>query len=241
MTQHEIEQEPEDRESGLIRRTFAAELSEGDGRTVDVRIVPYGEQIEHNDGLGGARKGVVYREEFVMGAFAHQTNAAFRVLVNVEHQEGIGGVVGHGKSLLERDDGLYGSFKIHENSDGDKTLMLVREGILDGVSLEAQPTKSIRSAAGVIKRVKANLYNVALTRYRAYQGAVVLALREEMLLDEELLPVPMDPELIERCRALGIRLPERLAHPADTGTPLDSGTPEDGTRPKVQSTSSSEV
>ena len=142
---------------------------------------------------------------------------------------------------MERDDGLYGSFKIHEDADGDKTLMLVREGILDGVSLEAQPTKSIRTAAGVIRRVKANLYNVALTRYRAYQGAVVLALREEMLLDEVLLPVPMDPELIERCRRLGIRLPERLAHPADTGTPLDSGTPEDGTRPKDQSTSSSEV
>jgi hypothetical protein len=39
----------EGRESGLLRRTFAAEISEGDGRTVD-SIMPYGEQITHNDG-----------------------------------------------------------------------------------------------------------------------------------------------------------------------------------------------
>src|SRR5689334_4916480 len=60
----------------VIVRTFAAEMTAGDGRTVDVRIVPYGERITHNDGLGGVPKGVPYTEEWVPGAFADQARAA---------------------------------------------------------------------------------------------------------------------------------------------------------------------
>ena len=55
-----LEQEHDDEapNRGLIRRSFAAEFSTGgDGHTVDVRIVPYGEQIIHDDGLGGLPKG----------------------------------------------------------------------------------------------------------------------------------------------------------------------------------------
>jgi HK97 family phage prohead protease len=217
----------------LIIRGFAADLTPGDGRTVDVRIVPYGEQIVHNDGLGGVPKGMPYTEEWVPGAFAHQTKAANRVLVNFEHQKGLAGIVGHGKALLERSDGLYGSFSIHETPDGDKALLLVKEGALQGVSLEAVGRKSIRTASGLIRRVKADLLGIALTRKGAYEGSVVLALRhkQETTFDEELLPVGMDPELIERCRKLGIKLPQRYqAHPAETGTPAAAGTPEDGTR-----------
>jgi hypothetical protein len=50
-------------------------------------------------------------------------------------------------------------------------------------------------------------------------------------LDEEYLPVPLNPELVERCRRLGIQLPQRYqAHPDEAGTPAETGTPEDGTR-----------
>lgn len=218
---------------GLIRRTFATEFTAGDGRTVDARIVPYGERITHNDGLGGVPKGVPYQEEWAPGSFSHQLKAANRVLVNFEHQEGLAGVVGHGIALMERDDGLYGSFRIHETPDGDKALMLVREGVLGGLSLEAAGRKAVRMADGVIRRVKANIVNVALCRNPAYSRAVVLALREEadLMLDEEFLPVAPDPELIERCRRLGIEVPQRYqAHPDETGTPAETGTPEDGTR-----------
>jgi len=234
-TVEEIQETPEDEapDRGLIRRSFAAEFSTGgDGRTVDVRIVPYGEQITHVDGLGGMPRGTPYTEEWMPGAFAHQVKAANRVLVNFEHQEGIGGIVGHGKALLERQDGLYGSFAIHETPEGEKTLLLIREGAVQGVSLEAFARKSIRTAAGVIKRVKADLHGIALTRRPAYTGSVVLALREEAetVFDEELLPVEIDPELVMRCQRLGIAIPERLkAHPA-ADTPAETGTSEDGTR-----------
>src|SRR5688572_15570348 len=93
-------QDTEAPETGLLHREFAAAVTAGDGRTVDVKIVPYGEQIEHNDGQGGVPKGVMYREEFVPGAFDHQITAANRVLANCEHERGILGVVGHGLALM---------------------------------------------------------------------------------------------------------------------------------------------
>jgi HK97 family phage prohead protease len=159
------------------------------------------------------------------------------VLANFEHQSGIGGVVGHGLTLREEPDGFHGSFKLHETADGDKTLMLIREGVLEGVSLEAVAVKSIRTAKGVIQRVKANLRAVAFCRTPAFASAKVLALREEpeTVFDEELLPVEPDIELIERCRRLGIKLPQRYeAHPAETDTPAEAGTSEDGTRPETE-------
>lgn len=222
-------------EREVIHRTFAADLNPGDGRTVDVRIVPYGEQVQHNDGLGGLPKGQPYTEEWAPGTFAHQEKAANRVLANAEHQQGIAGVVGHGAALLERSDGLYGSFKIHETPDGDKALILIREGVYNTVSLEARPVKSIRKA-GVVLRVKAHLEAIAFSRFGAYAGAQVLAVREQAFEDEEaipedLKPLDMDPETVERCRRLGISLPQRYeAHPAETDTPAQSGTSADGTR-----------
>jgi HK97 family phage prohead protease len=229
----ENEQIGEAPERGLIRREFAAAVTAGDGRTVDVKIIPYSEQIEHNDGLGGVPVGVAYREEWAPGAFDHQLGAANRVLANCEHEEGIAGVVGHGIALLSQADGLYGSFKIHETTSGETALTLIREGIFNTVSLEARPRKAVRTAAGVVRRIKADLVNIAFSRFGAYPGARVLAVREqaEQVFDEEMLPVEIDPELVERCRKLGIALPERLkAHPAEDGHPGETGTPADGTR-----------
>lgn len=229
-TEAETDQHLEAPETGLLHREFSAQVTAGDGRTVDVLIVPYGEQIEHNDGHGGAPRGVVYREEWAPGVFAHQGNAANRVLANVEHEEGIRGVVGHGLSIMERQDGFYGSFKMHETPEGEKALMLIREGVFTGVSLEARPRKSQRTVEGVIRRVKADLVNIAFTRFGAYSRAGVLAVREEIeeetIRDADLLPLEPNPELMERCRALGIELPQRYkAHPVE-GTPAESGTPE---------------
>lgn len=223
-------------DDGMIHREFEAKVTAGDGRTVDVRIVPYGEQISHNDGLGGVPKGVVYREEWAHGAFSHQLNAANRVIANCEHERGILGVVGHGIALREESTGLYGSFKIHETPAGDTALTLIREGVYDTVSLEAVPRKAVRTAAGVIRRVKADLRGLAFSRFGAYTGAKVLAVREQAeMIDEALLPSDLDPAVLERCRRLGIRLPDRYqAHPDEAGTPTEMGTP--GTAPAATTT-----
>ncbi len=228
-TEHEPETEVVDQ---TIRRTFAATLEPGDGRTVDCRIIPYGEQIEHNDGLGGLPVGMPYKEEWMAGAFAGQERAANRVLANVEHEQGLAGVVGHGVMLREQPDGFYGSFRIHDDPAGDKALLMINEGILTTVSLEARARKTVRTRDGVIRRVKAHLRGVAFARFGAYDGAAILAVRapaieDEVVIDEALLLPEMPDETIERCRRLGLSLPSRYqAHPDtpdETGTPAPAG------------------
>jgi len=217
----------------VIRREFAADIVEGDGRTVDVRIVPYGERITHNDGLGGVPEGVDYQEEWLPGVFDHQLGAANRVLANVEHEQGIGGKVAHAVALRSvPGDGFHGTFRLLDTQAGETARQLIEAGALDGVSLEAVPVKNINKA-GVIQRARANLRGIAFTRFAAYTGAKVLAVREEaaVTLDADLLPVDIDPDLAERCRRLGIQFPQRYeAHPDTSGTPAESGTPAIGTR-----------
>ena len=102
--------------------------------------------------------------------------------------------------------------------------MLVKEGVLDTVSLEARPQKTVKTREGVVRRVKAHLEAVAFARFGAYAGASVLAVRERATFDEELpenlLPEPLDPEIVERCRALGVKLP-----PSVSGAPRRNGHP----------------
>lgn len=241
-TEHELELELETEapETGLLRRVFAAEVTPGEGRTIDVRIVPYGERITHSDGLGGSARGVSYTEEWSPGAFAEQIRNGFgeagrakKISMNYDHQRGLQNEIGHGLALRETSDGLYGSFVFYEDPAGDKALTLVREGMIDGISLEAKAKRGQRTAEGVIKRTAAHLHAVALTRFPAYSGARVLALREEAdtIIDEEYLPVAPDPELIARCERLGIKIPQRYkAPPEDTDTSAESDTSADGTR-----------
>lgn len=235
-TEQNTEQRPE-RAVSIAKRVYAAELVPGDGRTVDVRIVPYGERAQANDGLGGLPTGILYDEEIAPGAFDHQLKAANRVHMNVEHEPGIAGKVGFGVSLASRSDGLHGSFRFLETHAGETALALVREGALGGVSFEATFPKSMRTAAGVIRRLKCNLVNIALCRDPAYESALILGLRTEdepeteWMIDEEFLLPTFDPELAERCERLGISLPQRMmAHPAPPDTPSDEGTPDSGTR-----------
>lgn len=225
----------------LLHREFQAEASVGDGRTIDLRMVPYGEAATVDDGAGP------YREEFARGAFDGQTEHAHRVYMNFQHEKGIRSIVGKGVTLESRDDALYGSFRAFDDQDGDKALTLVREGVLTGASIEFLPKKSVRTAEGIIQRVKAHLDAVALCRVGAYASAGVLAVRElgddeEQILDAELLPVPIDPERVERLLAQGIVLPDRYtkAHPAETDTPPEGGTSDDGTRQTEHNTSSEE-
>jgi len=225
---HEIEEQTAERP--FLIRTYAVDAAMGDGRTVDVRIVPFGEKATAVDGLGGVPRGVPYEEEWMPDVFGKQENAANRILLNFEHEEGLRGIVGHGIALRQAADGYHGSFRLHEGADGEKARYLVEQKVLGGVSLEALPLKSVRTAAGVVQRVRAHLDKVSLCRTPAFKSSVVLALREETVFDEELLPVEIDPELVARCQRLGIAIPERLkAHPA-ADTPAETGTSEDGTR-----------
>jgi HK97 family phage prohead protease len=163
-------------EPKALTRVFEAPLQDGwDGRTLETRIAPYNVAAEVADPPWFHP----YREMFLPGAFERQVKAPDRVKVflNFEHEQGLRGIVGHGLSLNDRDDGLYGSFRVHENQDGDKALQLINEGLLTGLSLEFRPQRS-RRVDGVVQRIRAHIDNVSLCRDPAYSEAQVLAVRE---------------------------------------------------------------
>jgi HK97 family phage prohead protease len=224
----------------LIRQVqFEAEVS--DGRTLEMRVVPF-------DEIGVAADPpdfTPYREQFMPGAFSRQEKAANRVLLTVDHLQGMQGVVGHGVSLREASDGYYGTFRLHETQDGEKALTLLRERVIEHGSIEFIALRSVRTRDGIVQRVKGHLDKLTLTRRTpVYSKTAVLGLREEepVMLDEEFLPTDIDPETLARCRALGIQLPQRYeAHPAETDPSAeDADTSEDGTRQTEEATTSEE-
>jgi HK97 family phage prohead protease len=222
--EHDVQDQTAERPFLVREVSVHAEIT--DGRTLEMRIVPF-------DEIGNAADPPdfkPYREQFMPGAFAGQERAANRILLNFEHIQGLPGVIGHGVELRQGDDAYYGTFRIHESPDGDKALTLLREKVIEHGSIEFLPLRSVRGRDGVIRRVKAHLDKLSLTRRNpVYKGTAVLGLREEpeIVVDEELLPVDLDPGLVARCRRLGIELPQRYqAHPAPTDTPDESGTSE---------------
>lgn len=249
----EIMEETRRPERVVAVRRLDTKIEAGDGRTISLRIAPFGETAESADGLGGLPKGVRYVEELMPGLYDKQLRAVNesgrgkQIFLNFEHQSGLQGIIGHGVELSRRTDGYHASFRIHDNADGNKALTLVKEGVLTGASVESYWLKSVRSASGVVQRVKAQLEAVAICRQGAYAGAIVTGLRmeeelpDEILVDEALLPVSPNADVLARCRALGIRVPQRYeAHPDETDTPAESGTSDDGTRP-VQAKAELEV
>jgi HK97 family phage prohead protease len=154
------------------------------------------------------------------------------VLANIEHEEAPSATAGFGVLLREEADGFHGSFRLLETPAGETARQLIEAKALNAVSLEAKEVKTIRTRDGVLQRAKANLLAIAFTRFGAYKGAQILALREEAesIIDEELLPVEMNPDVVERLRRQGFVVPSRYtAHPAD-GHPGEAGTPADDTR-----------
>ena len=115
------------------------------------------------------------------GAFSRQKSAAHRIkaFLNFRHGQSLSDQIGFAKSVEERDDGLHGELRVLEGSDGDKALQLVREGMLDGLSIEFRvPPGGTKVVDGVVQRVRAHLDGVALVPRGAYAGAEVLAVRE---------------------------------------------------------------
>lgn len=187
-----------EQERVVLHREFAVDLQEGDGRTVDLRVVPYNQVARVADPPDYKP----YDEMWIPGAFERQLAAANRVPVflSFEHEKGLRGIIGHGTDLREEPDGLQGTFRMHENADGDKALGMLREQLLGGVSLEAVALRS-QKRNGIVERVRGHLDKVTLCRpgLEAYKGAQVLAVRTE----PPPAPEPMADELLERLAHVG--------------------------------------
>jgi HK97 family phage prohead protease len=162
----------------VLVREATLEIAEGDGRTLEARIVPYGETATICD----PPDFVVEEERFAPGCADRQIRAAHRVKMwlTTLHEEGLRGIVGHAEKLEERADGLYATFRVHDNKDGDKALQLVRDGLLPSMSVEFKALQSLRRN-GIVERVRVHIDKSSLVPVGAYANAGVLALREKAL------------------------------------------------------------
>jgi HK97 family phage prohead protease len=203
-------------ERQMLVRTFAVTEQAVDGRTLEVRVVPFDEVATVADPPDFRQ----YREQFMPGVFDRNEPNAHRIRLRSDHdaldatgqrKPGLAGVVGKGVHLREDNLGYEAAFRFLNTPEADTALDLVSDGGYDGVSAEFVPIRSVRAKDGVMQRVKAHLDSVALALGPAYSKAEILALREGGLIeDEEMLPPPVDKEFLERCAKLGIALPARM-------------------------------
>lgn len=157
---------------------------DSDGRTVHARLVPYNQPTVINARL---------TEEFLPGAFRAQMKDPARIRFALGHLSQGGTVIGRVTALEERSDGLYGTARISSTRDGDDALELLRDGVLDSVSIGFLEGKN-RIRGNVTQRESARLTEVAIVLDPAYKEAQVLALREEQAPRERIV-LPELPRL----------------------------------------------
>jgi HK97 family phage prohead protease len=201
----------------VLVRTFAVESQSLDGRNLHVRVVPFDEVATVADPPDFKP----YQEQFMPGVFDRNEKAPNRIRLRTDHnaindrtgerRPGVTGIVGRGVSLREANGGYEAEFRFLDTAEADTARALVADGGYDGVSAEFVPIRTQRSKAGIMQRMKAHLDSVALAIGPAYSKAEILALREEVIVDEELVPPPVNQDLLDRCQALGIDLPDGMA------------------------------
>jgi HK97 family phage prohead protease len=165
--------------AGLEFRSFDVSLefrTDGTGRTLVGRAVPYGETTQIP---GGAM------ERFMPGAFARQISGGERSLGQVKlyqsHHDRVNGAppVARTASLAELADGLHGEWPLYNTPRADEALELVRQGAVTGLSIgfKALPGGTHRGADGAMERHSVHLDHVVLTSEPAYAGAAVMTVR----------------------------------------------------------------
>ena len=164
----------------LIRESAQLELQD-DGRTAIGRLIPYNTVTDIVD----PRTGDIYKETFLHRAFEGALKNPDRIDLRYSHDGGLDNVLGQGLELEEREDGLYGAFRLYESVATRAREVL--KGHAKFLSVGFYPIKS-RRKDGVVQRVKAYLEHVAATPTPAYVGAEILAIREGLAVEEEVPP-----------------------------------------------------
>ena len=115
----------------ILCREAAATVEEVDLESgiVRAKIVPYGVEAEVERGLF---------EIFEPGAFAGAIGNPSRCKVS-DQQHNRSVIVGRATALRDEPDGLYGDLRIADTSQGRDLLVLLRERVLEELSVEFRP------------------------------------------------------------------------------------------------------
>lgn len=162
----------------VLVRSFQTALEVTDGRTVEGLVVPYNQPAPitelRADGV------LSYREEFARGAFERATRPENpgRVHLLYTHEDTLPNHLGVATSFTERDDGLYGVFRL-DASTADKArdvLSSSHSGL--SVSFISLLPKAFTERAGqLVTRRAAHLVHVAAVATPAYAAAGVTSIR----------------------------------------------------------------
>lgn len=147
---------------GLLYRSFTPDLeirSDGDGRTIRGIAVPWGKPTRIDSRLV---------EQFANGAANHQLRAPNRLDFAREHLNQGGTLIGPTKLLRNDAAGLYFEARASRTPMGDETVELVRDGALRHISVGFRERRNRRLPGGIVERVKADFFEIAVVRAGAY-------------------------------------------------------------------------
>lgn len=161
--------------------------SEGDGRSLDVRLMRWGEVGRTSDGP----------ERFARGAFRGTDPRSVTLEAIGPHgaEPGVR-LVGRGELLEDREDGAYATFRVSRVAAGDDLLELVRDGVYRRASIVFAPLQSRAVEGGVVERQRVNLVRVGIVERGAYSTAEVVAVRSlggPAMTEPTPVPTPVPP------------------------------------------------
>lgn len=171
-----------DRKAPVEIRTAAVANIDAEERIVTMIAIPYEQPTTV------PFRGEVWNEIVERGAFAGIENSTHTYRVNRDHDKRrlVGKIVNYHP---DRPEGLVVDAYISKTELGDETLQLAKDGILGasvGMAVRAADQVLDRSKGGRTRRIKrAFLDHLALVPDPAYQGAEVLAVRNDTLVEEE--------------------------------------------------------
>jgi hypothetical protein len=152
------------------------------------------------------------------GVFDHQMNAANRVLANVEHEPASTGSSPRASRCARRRR-LLRKLRCAEHAERRHRARARAEGVLEASRSRRAPAEAVRATKASCSASR-RTWQASRSAGRPRSPArKVLAVREEDIvvadLDETVLR-PDGPELLARCRALGIKTPAALPGPPST-------------------------
>lgn len=159
-------------------------LVRDDGRTVDGRIMPFGEvaEVVERDAAGEL---VRYRERFLPGCTEYVRQQAAKrggpgwVGLKLEHDDGLAARIGFATALDERDDGVHATFRLYAGDDLAKVRSMLEESHR-GLSIEFGDVVPAIVEDGITSRRQVMLGAVAATPVPIYAGAGITAMRGEV-------------------------------------------------------------
>lgn len=156
----------------------------GDGHTITGIAVPYGEIIETWDGQETFDRSCIFDgADTAKIMWQHQTATPIGTVTKAE----------------PTDKGLMIDARISDTQQGRDALTLVRDGVIDSLSIGFRPIESIIDADGVTHRTHVTLLEVSLVSWPAYSEAKITGTRGKQ-----------QPETKERKTMTDTTITERL-------------------------------